>query len=411
MEGAGMRTRRRHWSVAILTVALLGLPAVPRVAEAQKLKDSVKSLYGGDGILLQPTAPPFPSHAPHFTVTSLQGLDQLNQAISSNLGIVSLNSSATGFTLDIERGVPIRSTENLGPLLAERAPTLGARKLNLGLFYTRADFKRLAGKDLDNLTLVFTHEDVNGDGIIGNPEFELDQIEVDLDVELSQDIVALFATYGITSSWDVSAVIPIVHTHMRVRANARIVRNSSISRFVHNFGPQGDQPVDTGGGDATGIGDILLRTKYHFFRSESKWPDLAMVGQVKLATGDEDDLLGTGHTNFLALLVASRTYGRFTPHVNVGYEVTTGPSDQDNLRYVVGVDAALHPRFTLSGDILGRWAPERSGNGANIVDFALSAKWNVWRSLLLDAVVQIPINKDEGLRADVIWTVGVEYTF
>jgi hypothetical protein len=406
-----MRLRRRDWRVAILTVALLGLPAGLRVAEAQGLKDAVKSLYGGDGILLRPTAPPFPSHAPHFTVTSLQGLDQLNQAISSNLGIVSLNSTASGFTLDIERGVPVRSTENLGPLLAERAPTLGARKLNLGLFYTRADFKRLAGKDLDDLTLVFAHEDVNGDGIIGIPEFELDQILVDLDVDLSQDIVALFATYGITNSWDVSAVIPIVHTRMHVTGIARIARNSSISRFVHNFDPQGDQPVDSAGGDATGIGDILLRSKYHFYRSQSAWPDLAVAGQVKLATGDEDDLLGTGETNFLGLLVASRTYGRFTPHVNAGYEATTGSSEDNVVRYVVGVDAALHPRFTLAGDILGRWAPERSGNGENIVDFAVSAKWNVWRSLLLDAAVQVPINKDEGLRADFIWTVGVEYTF
>jgi hypothetical protein len=411
MGGAGVSLRTRRWTGAILTAALLGLPVGPRVVEAQGLKNSVSSLYGGDGITLQPTPPPFPSHAPHFTVTSLQGLDQLNQAISSNLGVVSLNSTATGFTLDIERGVPIRSTENLGPLLAERAPTLGKRKLNLGLFYTRADFKRLAGTDLDDLTLVFTHEDVNGDGTLGIPEFELDQILVDLDVELSQDIVALFTTYGITNSWDVSAVIPIVHTRLRVTGNAQVARNSSISRFVHNFGPEGDQPVDNAGGDATGIGDIILRTKYHFFRSESKWPDLAVVGQVKLATGDEDDLLGTGDTNFLGLLVASRTYGRFTPHVNVGYEITTGPSEQDNLRYIVGLDAALHPRFTLAGDIIGRWAPERDGNGANIVDFALSAKWNVWRSLLLDAAVQIPINKDEGLRADVIWTIGVEYTF
>jgi Putative MetA-pathway of phenol degradation len=411
MKRAGVRTHRRGWRVAILTVALLGVPAGPGVVEAQGLKDAVKSLYGGDGILLAPTPPPFPSHAPHFTVTSLQGLDQLNQAISSNLGIVSLNSTATGFTLDIERGVPIRSTENLGPLLAERAPTLGARKLNFGLFYTRADFKRLGGQKLDDLTLVFAHEDVNGDGTLGVPEFELDQIDVDLDVELSQDIVALFTTYGITNSWDVSAVIPIVHTRMRVSGNAQIVRNSAISGFVHNFGPEGDQPVDTAGGDETGIGDILLRTKYHFFRSQSKWPDLAVVGQVKLPTGDEDDLLGTGETNFLGLLVASRTYGRFTPHINAGYEVTTGPSDQNNLRYVVGMDAALHPRFTLAGDVLGRWFNEQSGNGAHIVDFAISAKWNVWRSLLLDAVVQLPINKDEGLRADVIWTIGVEYTF
>jgi hypothetical protein len=403
--------RSKGWRVAVLTVALLGLFAGLRVAEAQGLKDAVTSLYGGDGILLRPTPPPFPSHAPHFTVTSLQGLDQLNQAISSNLGIVSLNSTASGFTLDIERGVPVRSTENLGPLLAERAPTLGARKLNLGLFYTRADFKRLAGTDLDDLTLVFAHEDVNGDGTLGVPEFELDQIHADLDVDLSQDIVALFATYGITNSWDVSAVVPIVHTRLRVRSVARIVRNSSVSRFVHNFGSEGDQPVDSAGGDATGIGDILLRTKYHFFRSQSAWPDLAVAGQVKLPTGDEDDLLGTGETNFLGLLVASRTYGRFTPHVNAGYEATTGSSEENLVRYVVGVDAAVHPRLTLAVDVLGRWAPERSGNGANIVDFATSVKWNVWRSLLLDAAVQVPINKDEGLRADFIWTVGVEYTF
>ena len=180
---------------------------------------------------------------------------------------------------------------------------------------------------------------------------------------------------------------------------------------MHNFGPEGDQPVDTAGGDATGIGDILLRSKYHFYRSQSAWPDLAVAGQVKLATGDEDDLLGTGETNFLGLLVASRTYGRFTPHVNAGYEATTGSSEENVVRYVVGADAALHPRLTLAADVLGRWAPERSGNGANIVDFAVSAKWNVWRSLLLDAAVQVPINKDEGLRADFFWTVGVEYTF
>jgi hypothetical protein len=383
-------------------------------AEAGSLKNVVRDLYGGNGIVLQPSPPPFFSHAPHFTASSLQGLESLNTGLTSNLGLFAFNSTVAGFTFDIERGIPVRTTESLGPLLAERAPTLGERKLNLAFAYTRLDFKRFQGRRLSDLSLTFEHEDTNGNGIrdtTGPFSFESDDIHVDLDLTIREDVFALFATYGLTRHWDVGIVLPIVHLHLRANAQATIVRNSSVSERVHNFGPQSDAPRSTGGGDETGIGDIILRTKYNFLRDRPRWPDLAIVGDMKLPTGDEDDLLGTGDTNLRALLVASRSFGFLTPHVNLGFEWTTGGSEQNNVRYVAGVDARVHPRLTVAADVLGRWEPSGDGIGDSTVDLGLGAKWNIFQTFLLNAGVQLPLNRNEGLRANVIWTVGIENTF
>jgi hypothetical protein len=400
-----VRCRAARLALVILVLA------VPAPGQAQGLRDLVKNLYGGDGIRLEPTPPPFPSHDPHFTASSLQGLDNLNSAITSSLRLLALNSTVSGFTFDLERGVPVRTTDSLGPLLAERAPTVGPRKLNVGLWYSRIEFKRFEGQPLDDLALAFTHEDSNGDGIIGIPEFERDIVRVRLDLDIEEDLFALFATYGLTQHWDIGVVVPIVHIRLRADASATIERNSAISRNVHNFGPNSDSPRSSDSGEATGFGDVVLRTKYNFLRDRPGWPDLAVAGQIKLPTGDPDDLLGTGETDFLGLLVVSRTIGPVTPHLNLGYEVTTAGSEEHNLRYVVGLDGVPHPRVALALEILGRWEPDGDGIGDHLVDLAVGGKWNLFRTFVLSANVQIPLNRDSGLRADVIWSLGAEYTF
>jgi hypothetical protein len=321
--------------------------------------------------------------------------------------------------------VPVRTTESLGPLLSERAATLGAGKLNLAFSYARLDFRRFNGKKLNSLKLIFNHEDSNGDGVIGptpafpQGEFELDSIQVDVDVKIKQDVFGLFATYGLTRSWDVGLVVPIVRTRMRADAAASIIRRSVMppSTTVHNFDPAGESPFSSGGGSKTGVGDVLLRTKYNFLRNHDVSPDLAVLGQIKLPTGDQKNLLGTGETDFLALFIASRSFGPWaetrwlSPHVNLGFEWTTGSSVQNNLRYVLGFDARLNESLTMAVDTLGRWKPSAGGLGNHIVDLALGAKWNVFRDFILNTGVQIPLNRSEGLRPNVIWGFGFEYTF
>jgi hypothetical protein len=418
-----MKTRLLlHWfKVVFMLLAIAAIGISPKGVSAGGLKDTIKNLYGGDGILLAPPPPGGFNHAPHFQAASLQGLDRLNASLSSGLGVLALSSSVTGFTFDIERGVPVRTTESLGPLLAERAPTLGARKLNLAFSYTRIDFKRFEGTKLNDLSLTLGHDDSNVDGRLGPPptifDFELDEIRVDLDLKLKQDVFAFFATYGLTRSWDVGLVVPIVRSRLRAVANATIIDNSPITD-VHFFDttPGSDQPRSTGGGEKTGIGDVIVRSKYNFLRNYEAWPDLSILGQVKLPTGDQDNLLGTGETNVLGLLIASRSFGPgsdirwLTPHFNWGFEWSTS-SVESNLRYAAGVDVRLLPSVTLATDVLGRWRPRGNGIGDHIVDIALGAKWNPLDTFLFNAGVQLPLNRNEGLRANVIWMLALEYTF
>jgi hypothetical protein len=389
------------------------------------LRDTVRNLYGGDGILLAPSPPPFPSHAPHFKASSLQGLDNLGAALASNLGVSAFNAGVPGFTFDIERGMPVRTTESLGPIFSERAPTLGAKKLNLGFSYTRLDFKRLEGKRLDNLSLTFRHEDSNGDGRLGPPpsffDFELDVINVDLNLKIKQDSFAFFATYGLTPGWDIGLVVPLSHVRLRAVANARIVDNSpTTDAHFFDTAPGSDQPRDSGGGQKTGVGDVILRTKYNFLRNHEFSPDLAIFGQVKFPTGDQKNLLGTGTTDFMALFIASQSFGPgaetrwLTPHMNLGFEwITgkTGSSTQNNMRHALGFDARVHDRVTITVDTIGRWRPNGDGIGDYLLDLGLGTKWNPFGDFILNTGVRIPLNKSEGLRPNVIWGFGFEYTF
>jgi len=409
---------------AVLNLSLILLLAGSvRLADAADLKDAIRNLYGGQGILLEPLPLPFPSQESRFQASSLQGLDRLNSQLTSAIVVPSFNSSVTGFTFDIERGVPVRTTESLGTLLTERATTLGARKLDLTFTYTRVNFTKLQGKDLKDLELVFLRGDANGNGIrdtSGPFSFESDVIRTRLSVDLTEDIFALIATYGLTAEWDVGFVVPVTHIRLIAKAHAAIFDqfgNPGGTKIgdipIHRFGPNSSQPDASGGGDETGLGDIVLRTKYNFLRHyDDLIPDMAFLVELKLPTGDEERLLGTGGTNLTGLLVASRTYARwFTPHVNLGYEIDTKDTRQNAIRYALGFDARLLPELTLAAALIGRAKPDGSGTGDHIVDLSLGVKWNPIKSLIFRTNVQIPLDKNSGLRADFIPTVGIEYIF
>ena len=176
----------------------------------------MNDLYGGDGITLVSDPRNAPSGInPGFVNSSIEGLEGLSSQLLSTLSPFSLSSGPPGFTFDFELGVPIQEKRSLGPLIAERAETIGKKRLNIAFSYTRLDFKRLDGDKLSGLKLFLESDDIippGGDGIIGpdppcDPAdplgctsiaaVELDQIQIDLDVEIERDIFALFAKFGV----------------------------------------------------------------------------------------------------------------------------------------------------------------------------------------------------------------------
>ena len=88
---------------------------------------------------------------------------------------------------------------------------------------------------------------------------------------------------------------------------------------VHRFAA-GFNPVDTNSGSATGVGDIILRAKWHAYGDSNSRFDAGVLAQAQLATGDEADLLGTGSNALAVVGVVSAELGAVNPHLNLGYE-------------------------------------------------------------------------------------------
>jgi hypothetical protein len=87
---------------------------------------------------------------------------------------------------------------------------------------------------------------------------------------------------------------------------------------------------------------------------------------LRVPSGDEEDLLGTGAMGVKPFAALSLLYGRFSPHLNVAYQwngssvlggdVSTGSKEDlpDQFSYAIGADYGLNERVSLAADLLGR---------------------------------------------------------
>ena len=399
---------------AITFTLILSASLLPTPASAGGVSSIVADLYGGDGITLDPTNL---FHSPHFQADSQAALNNLSEVIATDANIVALPSASASYTFNIEEGIPVRTTDSFGPILTERPQTIGEGNINVGFFFSRTVFEKFDGEDLNDLTLTLNHIDINPD-TPGDPAFERDVINLNLNLELEQNTFAFFGTYGINSFWDVGALVPLVYVDAKVKSVGTIVDNGGDG--IHVADPS-EPLTDSNDDSAFGLGDIVLRSKANLSNfilqsngSERSWtPSFGVLGQATLETGDQDDLLGQGETTFLGMLIGAVQVGDASPHVNLGYEVATSNMDQyNNLRYAVGLDGKVTDQFTAALDVIGRWYPDADNNSRDIIDLAIGTKWDPFMTdspLSLNFLV--PINENTGLRPDYTWSVGIDVTF
>src|SRR5262245_32089093 len=116
-EGGRWRAAGGHAGCCVILALVLICGTIR--ANADDLSNLITNLWPG-GILLQPPTTGF-SHQPHFRVGSLQTLDALNSGIASSIVTFAPSAGAGSFLFDPERGIPVPTSEPLGPLLVERA--------------------------------------------------------------------------------------------------------------------------------------------------------------------------------------------------------------------------------------------------------------------------------------------------
>jgi hypothetical protein len=401
--------------------------------EAQSLSEQIDFLFGEHGIQLDvtPVDPTLPAHTAHFSDASLATLGLLTQQLASSAADFPAISTVPGFTFRYNPQIQAfeRSTRSLGPVFVERPQTLGRGKFDFGLVYLYIDFDELEGDDLDGFAfrnLPHTPSPI--------PAFQQTTAEVVFDkFTLRSHVLSLSATYGITDRWDVNILLPIVHTSLDIRATARITHDPANVHFFNVFTGAKEQ-VRTVDDSATGVGDLLLRTKYQLV--ESPGFNLASGLVLRLPTGDEEDLQGLGNTTLAPFFALAQEYGRFDIHASVGIEINTEDLDSSRARYAGGVAYQVFEPLALMVDLIGSSglasdkitvevpqflggpppAPSTSfvtqsrSLRTDIIDLAVGFKVNPYRSVVGFVNVFVPLN-DDGLRADVIPAAGLEISF
>jgi len=413
-------------------------------APVRHLATLFTDLYGPNGLVVDSlaTLPGEQAHTAHFVSDFQVNFGQFSTALVSQLVTVPLPSPASGFTyqFDPSLGVFQRTTQSFGPILAERADTVGAGRWSFGFAFQRFTFDTIEGLDLGRVPAVFTHDRAELRGGREDVVTTLNAIEA----RISR--FTTFVTLGVTDRFDVSLAVPIVANDLQVVSDATIRRLGTTNPLTHFFrladGEIGDRRTFTAIGHASGFGDLTARLKHTIRRTAST--GLAVGLDLRLPTGAEMNLLGTGAAGVQPFGVWSAAFGKVSPHANIGYQwngssvlagdPASGESDDfpDQLAYAVGADVSVNERLTVAFDLLGRYviASTRlrrqefhaldgrsvfpnivfADDTFNALSGAVGLKANVFGRLLVDVNLLFKLD-ERGLRDKVTPLIGLEYAF
>jgi len=437
--------------IVVVLLALCGT-AVPASAQepinvavqVTQLWRIFKDLYGPSGLVVNSNVP-LPSgatHSSHFNSGFESEFSQFGTALTSQIVSLPLPPPASGFTYEFDPGLGVfqRTTTSFGPILSERAETIGARRVSIGFAYQRLSFDSIEGVDLSNIPAVFTHDDAQ---LLGGREDVVTTIN-SIDAEVSR--TAMFVSYGVTNRLDVSIAVPFVTADLVVTSDATIQRLGTTNPETHFFrsfeDDIGTRRRFTAFGHASGLGDVTVRMKQTVRKGAKQGVALGL--DLRLPTRDERNLLRTGAPGVNPFVAWSANYGALSPQLNAGYqwngdsilggEPGSGEAKDlpDLATYTAGAVIEVHPRVTAAVDLIGRYIIDSprlrledfhaldnrsvfpnitfTSGSFNEISAAAGLKINFFGRLLVDLNLLVPLNS-EGLRDKISPLVGLEYAF
>jgi hypothetical protein len=443
--------------IAAAAVVLLPVLATTSL-EAQGLRSKIDQLFifgsGDEPLFLAGSADPsnpasIQAHGSHFipSAVSQNGsiISFLTTAIAGNVSNTPIGSTSGGESFRFEAGIPVRTSSSAGPIFAERAQTLGRGRTVVGVGRSSAHFASLRGVDLHSIDLYFTHQNVDYPGcdsiqggdckLMGFPLLENDIMQFKLDMDINVDVTSFYATYGLFDNLDVGVVLPLASTSMVGHSEAQIIPFGGPT-VAHFFAGTPSDPVLQASrdvsGDAFGLGDIAVRTKWAVRQTDKA--SFALLADARFATGDEEELLGGGEFAVRGLAILSGRFGNFGPHVNAGYLYRAGDAQNDAVLGTIGFDDLISDHVTMATDLVSEMQVGHSklvlpapvqydypfkrtidptsipDMADNIVNGSFGFKFGLANGFTAITNALIPLNRG-GLRANVTYTGGVEFAF
>jgi hypothetical protein len=391
---------RRPGTLPLFAALLVGvLHAAPATAQ-EPLSDVLSFLLTNQAV---PTGD-FEKDAAAAATTR----DTMERLLLVELTTLPLASSSAGFSYRFNPtlGTLERATESFGPFFTERALTAGRGRVALGATMQFARYTTLDGFDLRDGSFVTTGNQFRDE----SQPFDVEA----LTLRLTSRTITFTANAGVADRVDLGVAVPLVSISMDgTRVNT--YRGASLVQA-------------TAEADAAGVGDIAVRGKVRLLGDGDS--GLAVVGEARLPTGREEDLLGSGETSIRGLLIASGGTGPVSLHANVGL---TGGGLADEFTWRGAIAATASPSVTLIGELVGRRIGEAgrivleraahprlagvdtlrlvtTGSSTSSASAVAGLKWNAGTTLLLNANVIVPLT-DDGLQSTVTALVGLEYSF
>lgn len=449
--------------VVAVVVLLCSAPAGQAQAD-QSLRGKISQLFifgsGDDPLFLSGTADASnPTsvrvHGTHFIPAAVTQNGSLiafiTDAIATSVGNLPMGATSGGTTFRFEGGVPVKTSLSGGPIFAERAQTLGKGRSIVGISRNTFHFASLRGVPLNDVELIFTHENVTNlespgcDSIAGGdcskmgiPNLENDLIQFRLNFNLNVAVTNFYATYGLTDRLDVGVVVPLVSSHMSGTSFAQIIPFGGPTA-VHFFSGTPTNPVLSASRDVSGssfgLGDVAIRSKLKIHESDRS--RVALLGEARFATGSADDLLGAGSFSARGLAVISGVVNNFSPHANVGYAFHASKGNRpvnDAVLATAGFDDLIAPRVTLAADLITELQVGRSNlrlpgpvtydapfhrviqpttipdERDDLVNGSFGAKYQIDNGFTLVANVLVPLNRG-GMRPSIVYSTSLEFNF
>jgi hypothetical protein len=337
-------------------------------------------------------------HEGHFDDSIFNSLRPLTADIGRQANLLPLASPSSGFVLTYDPSLKtfVTSTDSLGPVLGERAETVGRHLLFIGFSYQFFNFDKIDSVDLHNFPVVLTHADdavdnapavcsssLNSTKNIKGCAFVRDLVSTQNSIDLKVNQYTTYVTFGLTPTIDLSMVIPVENVRMHVTSQDTVIlgTNFVFDHLWSDCGNTSDPSTDpkcthhtfpdpgiTKNGSkadnaASGIGDVVARVKWNAWHGERA--GVAAGVDVRLPTGDELNYLGSGTFGVKPFAIFSYR-ARVSPHALVGYEwngnsvtagdLSTGAKAKvpDDFAYSVGADAWITKWLTGSFDIVGQ---------------------------------------------------------
>jgi hypothetical protein len=284
--------------------------------------------------------------------------------------------------------------------------TAGRQRASFGVGYNSTSFGDIDGRNLRDGTLVSTASVLRGDPA----PFDVETVSL----RIRTDTVTVTGNYGVSDRFDIGAAVPFV----RVSLKGERVDTYRGSKLVQA----------TGSASTAGLGDVVVRAKYNMWRDGAS--GLAVAGEARLPTGDEENLLGTGRTTVTPRLIGSYEQDRLGVHGELGYSFREA---SNALGYGVAVTVVAVPRLTIVGELSGlrleglggltnTTQPHPSLVGVDTIRLTgveqttnrllavAGVKWNLADTWLVTANVRRPLT-DAGLTAGWVPTITFDYSF